>query len=255
MIINLEKGDCIEIMKKIKSESVDLIICDLPYGMTKNKLDVRISFESLWAEYERIIKDNGAIILFGQGKFYIDLVNSNIKLFRYDLVWNKVLTSGFLNSKRQPLRKHEQIAIFYKRQPVFNPQFTEGQPLHGKGTGYKYKENINNNYGEFRVLEDTRKGSIQKYPTSILEFPKPHPSVSLHPTAKPVELIEYLIKTYSNENDTILDNCMGSGTTGVASVKNNRNFIGIEKSSKYFDIAKRRINKELERGEKSEIFN
>lgn len=255
MFVDLENGDCLKIMKNIKAESIDLIICDLPYGITKNKFDVRIPFQDLWIEYERIIKENGAIILFGQGKFYIDLVNSNTRLYRYDLVWNKVITSGFLNANRQPLRKHEQIAIFYKRQPVFNPQFTEGKPLHGKGTNYKNKESINNNYGEFKVLEDIRKGSTQKYPTSILEFSKPHPSVSLHPTAKPVQLLEYLIKTYSNESDTILDNCMGSGSTGIASVKNNRNFVGIEKDKKYFNIAKKLINKELQKEEKNEVYN
>ena len=248
MFVKLQNGDCLKIMKNIKTESIDLIICDLPYGITKNKLDTRLPFDDLWREYERIIKDNGVIILFGQGKFYIDLVNSNLKLFRYDLVWNKVLTSGFLNANRQPLRQHELIAIFYKKQPIFNPQFTIGKPLHGKGNSYKSKENINNNYGKFKVLEDTRKGSTEKYPTSILEFSKPHPSVSLHPTTKPVQLLEYLIKTYSNENDIVLDNCMGSGSTGIASVRNNRSFIGIEKYNKYFNIAKKLIYKVLEEG-------
>lgn len=177
----------------------------------------------------------------------MELVNSNLKMFRYDLIWNKVLTTGFLNANKQPLRQHEQLAVFYKRQPTYNPQFKIGRPLHGRGISYKNKKQVNNNYGSFKVLADTRKGNTKKYPTSILEYNKPHPSVSLHPTEKSVELLEYLIKTYTNENDIILDNCMGSGSTGVASVKNNRSFIGIEKDEKYYEKAKERIYKEYEK--------
>ena len=242
-MIKLYQGDCLEKMKFIFDKSVDMILCDLPYGVTNNKSDIIIPFEPLWKEYERIIKDNGAILLFGQGIFYVDLVNSNRKLFRYDLVWDKVLTSGFLNSERMPLRVHEQIAVFYMNLPTYNPQFTVGKPLHGKGCGYKNKEFINNNYGEFKQIDDTRKGSTEKYPKSILTFQKPHSSIALHRTEKSIKLLEYLIKTYSNENDTILDNCMGSGTTGVACKNTNRNFIGIEKDEKYFQIAKERIEK------------
>src|SRR5574344_1026981 len=146
-MIDLRQGDCLEVMKDIPDKSIDMILCDLPYGVTNNKKDVIIPFNLLWEQYERIIKDNGAIVLFGQGTFYIDLVSSNRKLFRYDLVWNKVLTSGFLNAKRIPLRKHEQIAVFYKKMPTYNPQFTKGKPLHGMGTAYKNKELKNQNYG------------------------------------------------------------------------------------------------------------
>lgn len=199
----------------------------------------------LWTEYERIIKDNGCILLFAQGKFYIDLVNSNRKLFRYDLVWNKILTSGFLNANRQPLRKHEQIAVFYKKQPTYNPQFTIGKALHGKGKNYMDKSFINNNYGRFKLQEDTRKGSIEKYPTSILEFKKVHPSISKHPTEKPVELLEFLIKTYSNKNDLILDSCIGSGSTAIACIKEERNYIGFEIDLEYYETAIRRINNEI----------
>ena len=240
-MIDLRKGDCLELMKDIPNESIDMILCDLPYGVTKNKKDIALPFDKLWKQYERIIKDNGAIVLFGQGLFYIDLVNSNSKLYRYDLVWNKVLTSGFLNAKRMPLRQHEQIAVFYKKLPTYNPQFTKGKPLHGKGINYKNKEHINNNYGEFKQLDDTRKGSTEKYPTSILRFQKVHPSKAIHPTEKSIELLEHLIKTYTNENETVLDNCMGSGSTGVACINTNRNFIGIELDEKYFEIAKKRI--------------
>lgn len=241
MLIRLLKGDCLEIMKTIPDKSINMILCDLPYGVTQNKLDIVIPLDRLWKQYERIIKDNGAIVLFAQGVFYIDLVNSNRKLFRYDLVWDKQLTSGFLNAKRMPLRQHEQIAVFYKKLPTYNPQFKEGKPLHSKGTSYKDKEHKNQNYGEFKMTDDNRAGSTQKYPTSILSFAKPHPCIAMHRTEKSIPLLEYLIKTYTNESETILDNCMGSGTTGVACVNTNRNFIGIEITDEYFDIAKKRI--------------
>lgn len=238
---NLYQGDCLEIMQRISDKSIDMICCDLPYGVTQHKSDVVIPFDKLWIQYERAIKDNGCIALFGQGLFYIDLVNSNRKLFRYDLVWDKVLTSGFLNAKRMPLRQHEQIAIFYKKLPVFNPQFTEGKPLHGKGSAYLSKELKNENYGKFQATDDVRKGSTDKYPTSILRFAKPHPSIAKHRTEKSIECLEWLIKTYTNEGDIVLDNCMGAGSCGVACVKNNRNFIGMELDEKYFNVAKSRI--------------
>ncbi len=251
MKINLMQGDCLLLMEKIKDKSIDMILCDLPYGITNNSNDIRLPFEELWKHYKRIIKDNGIIILFAQGKFYIDLVMSNIKMFRYDLIWDKVLKTGFLNANRQPLRQHEQLAIFYKKQPQYNPQFTKGKALHGKGKSFKNKKITNNNYGKFNSIEDIRKGCTDKYPTSILKFKKSHPSISKHPTEKPVELLEYLIKTYTSENDVVLDNCMGCGSVGIASVKQHRNFIGIEKSKQYFDVAKDRIIKEYENRRKN----
>ncbi len=240
-ICRLMQGDCLELMNKIPDKSIDMILCDLPYGATKNNFDIQIPFTPLWKEYERIIKKNGAILLFGQGRFFVDLVNSNRKLFRYDLVWDKQLKTGFLNAKRMPLRQHEQIAVFYKKLPTYNPQFTKGEPLHSKGISYQNRKHKNQNYGEFHIADDSRAGSIEKYPTSILSFQKPHPSVSNHRTEKPVSLLEWLIRTYTNEGQTVLDNCMGSGSTGVACINTNRNFIGIELDENYFKIAKERI--------------
>lgn len=234
-------GDCLIEMKSIPDKSIDFICCDLPYGVTKNKLDIIIPFDELWKQYNRIIKPNGAIALYAQGLFYIDLVNSNRKMFRYDLVWDKILTSGFLNSNRMPLRSHEQIAIFYKKLPVYNPQMTEGIPLHSKGHSYKNKESKNQNYGKIKNTEDLRVGTTEKYPKSIISFQKPHPSVAKHRTEKSVECNEWLIKTYTNEGDIVLDNTSGSGTLAEACINTNRDFIIIEKNEKDFNIGKNRV--------------
>lgn len=239
--IQLYKGDCLEVMKAFPGRSVDMVLCDLPYGVTRNASDKPLDLTALWAQYKRVVKPNGCIALFAQGKFYIELAQSNLPMFRYDLVWDKELLTGFLNAKRMPLRRHEQIAIFYERQPVYYPQFTEGKPSHDKGQRYLEKEPVNRNYGKYHAAEDTRKGVTQKYPTSILRFPKPHPSVACHRTEKPVALLEWLIKTYTDEGDTVLDNCMGSGSTGMAARNTNRNFIGIELNEEYFEIARKRI--------------
>lgn len=238
-INNIYNMDCLTGMKEIPNKSIDLILCDLPYGKTQNIADKPLPFVPLWKQYERIIKDNGAILLFGQGTFFIDLVNSNRKLFRYDLVWNKTLTSGFLNVKKMPLRQHEQIAVFYKKAPTYNPQMKSGAKNHSKG---KPKSNKNNNYGEYGFVESKQDGL--KYPTSILEFQKPHPSVALHRTEKPVALLEWLIKTYTNTGETVLDNCMGSGSTAIACIHTNRNYIGFELDKEYFELASKRIKKE-----------
>ena len=245
MDYKLYQGDCLEVMGNIEDKSIDCIICDLPYGVTsKNKWDTVIPYEPLWKEYKRIIKDNGPIILFGQDKFTAKTMLSNEKMHRYNLIWNKVLTSGFLNAGRMPLREHEDIMIFYKKLPTYNPQFTEGKPLHGMGEKFKKIKNNNNNYNDFDSCNNpsaNREGDTKKYPKSILTFPRPASTKMLHPTEKPVELLEYLIKTYSNGNDVILDNCMGSGSTGVAALNTNRRFIGIELDEKYFNIAKDRL--------------
>ena len=239
--LSLINADCFDIFPSIDCSSVDMILCDPPYGRTQNNKDICLPVDKLWKQYERIIKPNGCIALFADGMFMADLMQSNRKLWRYNLVWDKCLTTGFLNAKRMPLRQTEEICIFYKKLPTYNPQFSEREPLHGKGTAYKFTEIVNNNYGKYHATEDLRKGSTEKYPTSILKFPKPHPSVAKHPTEKSVPLLEYLIKTYTNYGDLVLDNCMGSGTTGIAALNTGRRFIGIEKDEKYYKIACDRI--------------
>ena len=237
-------GDCLDIMKKIPNKSIDMILCDLPYNVTRNKWDVLIPFDALWEQYNRVITDNGVIVLFAQGMFTSYLMQSNDKYWRYNLIWEKDRPSGFLNAKRMPLRSHEDICVFYKKMPTYNPQMWEGKPLHGMGNKFKEGNLRNNNYGDFPSHTNPsalREGDTQKYPRSVLKFNRPHPPI--HPTQKPVSLCEYLIKTYTNEGDLVLDNCMGSGTTGVACKNTNRNFIGIEINKEYFDIAKQRLSK------------
>lgn len=241
MINSIIYGDCLVEMKKIEDGTIDMILCDLPYGTTQNKYDTILPFDKLWEHYERIIKDNGAIVLFGQGLFFIDLINSNRKLFRYDLVWDKQLVTGFLNANRMPLRVHENIAVFYKQLPTYNPQYTNGKPLHSKGKIYISKEQKNENYGKYKTTDDNRAGSTQKHPKSIISFQKPHPSKAQHRTEKSIEMTEWLIKTYTNENDLVLDNCIGSGTTALAAIKTQRNYIGIENDEKYYNLTIKRI--------------
>ena len=242
--VNLLKGNCLELMKGIPDGSIDMILCDLPYGTTRNKWDTVIPFDELWKQYKRIIKDNGAILLFGQELFMARLILSNEKLFRYTLIWDKVLTTGHLNANRMPLRSHETIVVFYKHLPTYNPQKTLGIPNHGVGSSTGNSPKSNNNYGKYTIKPSDKTG--MKFPKSIITFKKTHPSISVHPTQKPVPLLEYLIKTYTNEGETVLDNCMGSGSTGVACVNTNRNFIGMELEEKYFNIAKERIKQAKE---------
>ena len=248
--IDLMHGDCLELMKGVPDGSVDMILADLPYGVTKNKWDSIIPLDNLWEHYGRIIKYNGAIVLFGQGLFTARLMLSNEKMFRYSLIWEKDRPSGFLNAKRMPLRSHEDILVFYKKLPTYNPQFWEGFPLHGMGTKYKEGRLGNNNYGDFSSQTNpsaNRAGDTMKYPRSVLGFKKEHPPI--HPTQKPVELMEYLIKTYTNEGETVLDNTMGSGSTGVACVNTNRSFIGMELDETYFKLTEERImDHQVERG-------
>lgn len=238
--IQLLKGDCLVLMQTIPSQSINMILCDLPYGRTHNRWDSIIPYDKLWEQYERVIKPNGCIALFCDGLFMAELMLSNKKLWKYNLVWDKVLPSGFLNANKQPLRSHEEIAIFYKSQPTYNPQKIKGKPNHSKGAP---KECVNNNYGNFDFVDNREELGDMKHPKSIITVQKPHPSTMLHPTQKPVEVLEWLIKTYTNEGDTVLDNCMGSGSTGVACVNTHRNFIGIELTDEYFAIAKGRIEK------------
>jgi site-specific DNA-methyltransferase (adenine-specific) len=247
-VINIENntlilGDCLEVMPKIKEHSVDFILCDLPYGRTKNKWDTIIPFDKLWENYERILKENGVVALFADGMFMAELMVSNKKMWKYNIVWDKVLTSGFLNANRQPLRSHEEIVIFYKKQPTYNPQKFKGQPNHSKGISQK---NTNNNYGKFEIVDNREELGDMKHPRSIWTFQKPHPSKMVHPTEKPLDCIEYLIKTYTNEGDLVLDNTMGSGTTCLGAYNLNRNFIGIEKELQYFEIAENRLKNRME---------
>jgi DNA modification methylase len=231
--MQLIHGDCLEKMKDIPDKSIDMILCDLPYGTTACKWDVIIPFEPLWEQYKRIIKDRGAIVLFGSEPFSSYLRMSNIKDYKYDWKWDKVRGSNFATVKIRPFNSFEDIMVFYKNQPTYNPQMEDGKPYtqkqgyvgEAKQTGLHRKEVITVNNGE-------------RYPLSIIRFSKEQ---GLHPTQKPVSLLEYLIKTYTLEDETVLDNCMGSGSTGVACINTNRNFIGIEKDDKYFEIAKKRI--------------
>ena len=241
-MIELLQGDCLELMKDVPDGSVDMIVTDLPYQKTKNKWDTMMPLDLLWSHYERVIKDTGAIVLFGQDTFTAKVMLSNEKIHRYNLIWQKDRPTGFLNAKRMPLRSHEDIMVFYKKLPTYNPQFWEGEPLHGMGKKFREWANENNNYGKFDSQNNPsalREGDTKKYPRSVLSFTRPHPPI--HPTEKPVKLIEWLIKTYSNKGDIILDSCMGSGTTGVACKNLERNFIGMELDEEYFNIAKKRI--------------
>lgn len=244
--IELIKGDCLIEMQNIKDKSIDLILCDLPYQITANKWDVIIPFEPLWKQYERIIKDNGAIVLFGCQPFSSALIMSNIKMFRYELIYNKSNSTGFLNANKMPLRKHENILVFYKKLPTYNPQFVDKPAKNIRKISITNKINRQSpNYGKM-VDGNFRKIPIDKaYPTSILSFNNGYKKNMHHPTAKPIPLLEYLIKTYSNENDIVLDNTMGCGSTGVACVNTNRKFIGIELNEEYFDIAVQQINNAL----------
>ena len=230
--IDLYNGDCLEIMKNISDKSVDMILCDLPYGTTACKWDVIIPFEPLWEQYNRIIKDNGAIVLFGSEPFSSALRMSNIKNFKYDWIWNKKLAGNGILAKKQPLKIHENIMVF--NTTLYFPQMTKGKLR--KKMGLKESEITGGNSYCKETYND------EYYPQTIQEFSTANMRKGrLHPTQKPVALLEYLIKTYTNENETVLDNCMGSGSTGVACVNTSRDFIGIELDKDYFNIAKQRI--------------
>lgn len=235
--ITLWYGDCLEEMSKIADKSVDCIICDLPYGTTACKWDVIIPFDKLWKQYNRIIKDNRPIILFGSEPFSSALRMSNIKNYKYDWVWNKKLAGNAILAKRQPLKIHENVIVFNSK--IYYPQMTKGK-MRRKMTGGMNTNNVDTIHNSSSYQEEYKNDLY--YPQSIQEFTVANLRKGrLHPTQKPVELLEYLIKTYSKDGDTILDNCMGSGSTGVACKRLNRSFIGIELDEKYFKIAKKRI--------------
>ena len=239
--MKLIHGDCLIEMKNIADESIDMILCDLPYGTTACKWDSIIDLELLWKQYKRIIKDNGAIVLTASQPFTTKLISSNYEMFKYEMIWNKCKSSNFMLSKKQILKMHENILVFYTNQPTFTPATIER----------KAKDKRPANIGNTKIVEVTGQKRIvvecksdEKLEGSVFELRDRE--YGLHPTQKPVALLEYLIKTYTLENETVLDNTMGSGSTGVACINTNRNFIGIEKDEAYFNIAKKRIDEAIE---------
>lgn len=235
--IDLRLGDCLELMKGIREKSIDMVLCDLPFGVSVCDWDIMLPMDKMWDEYKRVIKDNGAIVLFGTEPFASFLRTSNLSMYKYDWIWDKKNHSSPLLAKKQPLRVFEKILVFYKKQPTYNPQMKQGKP-YKRDYGYDKHENSING----QKMIDINNESGLRYPTNIIEFPMSRNNQErLHPCQKPVALLEYLIKTYTNEGETVLDNCMGSGSTGVACVNTKRNFIGIELDEKYFNIAKERV--------------
>jgi DNA modification methylase len=232
-------GCCMEEIKNIPSKSIDAIICDLPYGVTRNKWDSVLPMSILWSQYKRVIKDNGIIILFAQGLFSANLMLSNKEMYRYSLVWEKTTPTGFLNANRQPLRSHEDILIFYKKQPTYNPIKTTGH----KRKISSSKAVTGNNTANYGAHGAKAYDSTERFPKSVLKFATDKQKEAFHPTQKPVALLEYLIKAFTNEGDLILDNTAGSGTTGVAAQNTNRKCILIEKEKKYIDIINKRLTK------------
>lgn len=240
MQIDLRHGDCLELMRGIPDKSIDMILCDLPYGATNCKWDKPLPFDKLWIEYERIIKDSGNIVLFSSGLFTYDLISSNINKFKYKLIWKKNVPTGMSSAKYRPMKYYEEISVFGGKKTTYNPILKERV---GKGKAcYNYEHycNPNNHIKLAKIPKKYNPDFVQ--PSDILEFSVvPNRKGKLHSTQKPVELCEWLIKTYSNVGETVLDNCMGSGTTGIACVNTERNFIGIELDEQYFKIAKERI--------------
>ena len=239
----LLNGDCLELMKDIPDDSIDMILCDLPYGTTKCSWDVLIPFEPLWEQYNRVIKDNGVICLFGQEPFSSFLRVSNINNYKYDIYWEKERLTNINQVKKRVGKTIETISIFYKKQCTYNPQMIKynGQPRTNKVKNGKM--GVLTDQQEKKVIE--YKDTGWRYPTQVWKFQRDCLTSNLHPTQKPVALLEELIKTYTNDGETVLDNCMGSGSTGIACIHTNRNFIGMELDENYFKIAKDRIENEL----------
>lgn len=229
MSCDLILGDCLDIMPSIANESIDLILCDLPYGTTRNAWDSVIPLESLWAQYERIIKPKGAIILTAQTPFDKVLGSSNLRLLRYEWIWEKTSATGHLNAKRMPMKAHENVLVFYKKLPTYNPQKTTGHKRKVSTALHKRNSKVTTNYGEHGL---TSYDSTERYPRSVQVFSSDKQKLALHSTQKPVSLMRYMIETYSNPGDLVLDNACGSGTTGIAALEAGRHFIGIEKDPK-----------------------
>ncbi len=236
--------DCLDAMSKIEDKSINLICTDLPYAVTaRNSWDVIIPFDQLWSQYERIIADHGAIVLFGQGMFTAQLMTSNPKLWRYNLIWQKTQPTGFLNAKRMPLRSHEDICVFYKKLPVYNPQKTTGHERKISKSEHKIHCKESLDYGKINTL--TTYDSTERYPTSVWTFPKDTQKSALHPTQKPVALIEQIIKSYTNPGDLVLDTCAGSMTTAIAAINCGRNFICFEKNREIYSVGKSRVEEHM----------
>jgi site-specific DNA-methyltransferase (adenine-specific) len=232
----LVNADCFDVFPFIEDKSIDAIICDLPYGATQNKWDSILPLNELWKEYKRILKDGGCIVLFGNQPFTSDLIYSNRDWFKYEIIWDKGRASGHLNAKIMPLRKHDNILIFAKKKTTYNPQFTNGDAY----TRTSKSETCRGNYGKHE--DSTIVNDGYRYPTTIFYEPIGRQQNKTHPTEKPIGLLEMLVKTYTNEGDTVLDNTMGSGTTNLACLKLNRKSIGIEKEKQYYDVAVRRLS-------------
>ena len=237
-MVNLFNIDCYDFFKKIPNKSIDLILSDPPFNTTNNSWDDKIDIPLLWNEYKRIIKDNGAIILFSQIPFNISLAKENMEMLRYEYIWQKTTPTGHLNAKKMPMKAHENIMVFYKHLPTYNPQKTyNNTPTHS----FIHKKEGSSNYGK-QKSGIAGGGDTSRYPIDIQIFKSDKQKINIHPTQKPVALCEFLIKTYTNENDVVFDNFMGSGAIGVAAKKLNRNFLGIEREKKYFDAAKKWID-------------
>ena len=240
MTEKLMPGDCLTLLKRVEDHSIDMILADLPYGITANKWDSVIPLQPLFEQYERVIKDHGAVLLFGMGKFGASLImNASNKMpYRYEWIWQKSRTMGFFWSHHMPLRAHENIYVFYKHLPTYNPQMHQGfKPYKGQWHRDKSGHNYHSPSGNYTP----RKSNGERFPIDVITFSNGN-NHNVHPTQKPVDLLQYLIKTYTNEGMTVLDNCMGSGSTGVAAKQLKRNFIGMELNPKYFEIAKKRID-------------
>jgi len=238
--------DCLQGMKRIDDHSIDCIICDPPYGVLNKqnenaKWDSLIPFEPMWEQFNRIKKENAPVLIFGQGMFTANLMLSNPKAWRYNLIWNKMLPVGFLNARRMPLRVHEDICVFYDKLPKFNPQMTKGSPNHSHGRNAS--ECKNNCYGKMKKYED--RFSEEKFPKSIIDIAKVKKG-NFHPTQKPVELMRYLIRTFTNSGDVVLDCCFGSGSTILAAILENRHYIGFELDTDFFNKASNRIEEVFE---------
>ncbi|WP_270436441.1 DNA-methyltransferase [Candidatus Bacteroides intestinigallinarum] len=245
---NLFEGDCIEYMKMLPDNCIDMVLCDLPYGTTQNKWDSVIPLDELWKEYKRIVKDNGAIVLTSHGLFTALLIMSNANMYKYKWIWEKSKSTNFLNAKKQPLRKHEDVCVFYKKQPIYNPQMIDGEP-YDKGVR---KNQLSGSYGDFQPVHVQSDG--KRYPTDMLYFKTAESEGEvIHPTQKPLELGRYFVRTYTKPGDIVLDNTFGSGSFIVSALMEGRNFVGIERNQDvalfkktnidYIDAAKSRLRK------------